>query len=64
MFNKLKNNLTSLPDRRQAGFLEIIVIVVIALLLMKYFGITFSTVVGWGKEFLAWFTTYFKDILK
>ncbi len=56
----IKNN----KHNKQGGFLEIIVIVVIALLLMKYFGITVSTVVAWGKEFLAWFMLFFKDILK
>ncbi len=51
-------------QNKKAGFIELIVIVVIALLLMKYFGITVSTVVAWAKVFIAWFTTYFHDILK
>ena len=53
-----------LKKNKEGGFLEIIVIIVIALLLMKYFGITVSTVIGWIKIFIAWFTTFFKDILK
>jgi len=42
---------------RQSGFLEIIVIVVIALLIMKYMGVTVSGVINW-------FTTFFRDVLK
>jgi hypothetical protein len=53
-----------MKNNKQNGFVEMIVIIIIALLLMKYFGITVSTVVAWGKVFLAWFTTFFKDILK
>lgn len=49
---------------KQSGFFEMIIIIVIGLLLMKYFGITLSTVVAWGKEFIDWFTTFFKDILR
>jgi nitric oxide reductase large subunit len=58
MSNILKNK------NKQAGFFEIIVVVIIALLLMKYFGITVSTVVAWVKVSLAWFLVFFKDILK
>lgn len=54
----------SIRKNKNAGFVEIIVIVIIALLLMKYFGITVSTVLNWVKEFLEWFKTFFKDILK
>ena len=49
MLNKIKN--------RQSGFLEIIVVVVIALLIMKYMGVTVSGVINW-------FTTFFRDVLK
>ena len=53
-----------MKNNKQSGFIETIIIIVIALLLMKYFGITVSMVIGWFKIFLAWFTTFFKDILK
>ena len=36
----------------QEGFLKLIIIIVIALLLMKYFHITFNDVVNWFKGVL------------
>lgn len=42
---------------KKGGFLEIIVIIVIALLIMKYMGVTVSGVINW-------FTTFFRDVLK
>lgn len=53
-----------LQKNKKGGFLEIIIVVVIALLLMKYFGITVSTVLNWVKDFIEWFKLFFKDILK
>lgn len=41
----------------QGGFLEIIVIILIALLIMKYYGITIS-------EALYWFKNFFGDVLR
>jgi len=38
---------------KQGGFLEIIILVIIALLLMKYFGITISGVVNWFASFFS-----------
>lgn len=57
MKNILKRN-------KEGGFFEIIIIVIIGLLLMKYFGITVSTVINWVENFVQWFMTFFKDILK
>ena len=37
----------------QGGFLEIIIFILIALLIMKYLGITVSEVVYWFKSFFA-----------
>jgi hypothetical protein len=45
MNNKIKNT--------KGGFLEIIILVIIALLLMKYFGITVSGVIYWFQSFFA-----------
>ncbi|HEV7701827.1 MAG TPA: hypothetical protein VGO63_00045 [Candidatus Paceibacterota bacterium] len=56
MNTKIKN--------KEGGFVELIIVIIIALLLMKYFGITVSTVLGWLKMFVDWFTTYFHSILK
>lgn len=56
--------MNNIRKNKNAGFVEIIVIVIVALLLMKYFGATVSTVLNWIKEFLEWFKTFFQDILK
>ncbi len=51
-------------NNKQAGFFEILIVVIIGLLLMKYFGVTVSNVVAWVKIGIEWFMTFFKDILK
>jgi len=38
---------------RQGGFLEIIIFVLIALLIMKYMGLTVSEVISWFKSFFG-----------
>jgi hypothetical protein len=50
MKNIIKNNKKKTGG---FGFIEIIILIVIALLLMKYFGITISGVVEWFKTFFA-----------
>ncbi|HEY4513202.1 MAG TPA: hypothetical protein VJH06_01680 [Candidatus Paceibacterota bacterium] len=40
-------------NNKQGGFLEIIVLIIIALLIMKYFGITVSGVINWFQTFFA-----------
>ena len=55
MQNEIKN-----PARRggkQAGFLEIIILIIIALLLMKYLGITVSGAIDW-------FMSFFRSVLR
>ena len=42
-----------LKDSKQGGFLELIVLVIIALLIMKYLGLTISEVVTWFKDFFG-----------
>jgi|GEM_PF-2897615 len=41
----------------QGGFIQVIIVILIALLLMKYFGITVS-------EVYYWFRSYFADVLR
>lgn len=41
----------------QGGFLELIIIIVIALLIMKYYGWTVT-------ELINWFLNYFKSVLR
>ena len=49
MKNKIKN--------KRSGFIQIIIIIIIALLIMKYFGITISVVVDW-------FLSFFRSVLR
>ncbi len=42
---------------KEGGFLEIIVLIIIALLLMRYFGITISGVINW-------FASFFRSVLR
>jgi hypothetical protein len=49
MINKMEN--------KQGGFLQIIIIIIIALLIMKAMGITVS-------GFFDWFLSLFRDILR
>jgi len=51
--NNMQNNQKGLPAGRQGGFLELIVLIIVALLIMKYMGLTVSEVVDWFKDFFA-----------
>lgn len=55
----MKNNKKN-PVRRggnESGFIELIIIIIIALLIMKYYGITISGVINW-------FVSFFHSVLK
>ena len=41
------------PASTQGGFLEIIIFILIALLIMKYMGLTVSEVIIWFKSFFG-----------
>ena len=47
--NKIKNT----QNNKQGGFLELIVLIIVALLIMKYLGLTISEVVTWFKDFFG-----------
>lgn len=49
MKNEIKNT--------KGGFIELIILLIIVLLLMKYFGITISGVV-------YWFESFFRNVLR
>ncbi len=53
MKNKLKNNQQGGPASTQGGFLQIILFIIIALLIMKYFNITISGVINWFQAFFG-----------
>ena len=40
-------------ETKDGGFLQIIIVIIVALLIMKYFGVTISEVVIWFKTFFA-----------
>jgi len=42
---------------KKGGFVQIILLILIALFIMKYYGVTISGVVNW-------FTTTFQDVLR
>ena len=42
-----------MKSSKQGGFLELIVLIIVALLIMKYMGLTVSEVVDWFKDFFA-----------
>jgi hypothetical protein len=56
MKNKIQNNKGGHAST-QGGFIELIILIIIALLLMKYFNITISGVINW-------FETFFKSVLR
>jgi len=46
-----------IKNTKQGGFLELIIFILVALLIMKYFDITIS-------EILYWFKSFFGNVLK
>ena len=66
MMNKIKN-------KKESGFIKLIIVVVIALLLMRYFKITisgilayfnltWSEIINWLKQALDWFKDLFNSV--
>ena len=49
----MKNNIKGMPTGRQGGFIELIIIIIVALLIMKYYGITISGTMEWFKSFFG-----------
>ena len=45
----MKNNIKN----KNGGFIKLIIFIVIALLLMKFFNITFSEIITWFKSFFG-----------
>ena len=45
MFKNIKN--------QSGGFLQLIIVIIVALLLMKFFGITISGLFNWFKSYFA-----------
>lgn len=57
MKNAKKNEKNRSASTGQGGFLEIIIIIIIALLIMKYYGVTISGMIHW-------FTSFFSNVLR
>ncbi|KKS23291.1 MAG: hypothetical protein UU82_C0034G0009 [Candidatus Nomurabacteria bacterium GW2011_GWC2_41_8] len=72
MKNIMKNK-KSLSDDRQGGFIQLIIIIIVALLVMRYFGITISgildyfnltwpDIINWLKEAVTWLKNLFNSV--
>ena len=46
------------------GLVSLILIIVVALFLMKYLGVTVSDIIVWLKALINWFRATFADVLK
>ncbi|MDO8660193.1 MAG: hypothetical protein Q7K54_06405 [Candidatus Parcubacteria bacterium] len=69
MKSELKNKEKgSLPAGRQGGFLQLIIIVVVALLIMNYFNLTISGILSYFgtsiSEIVTWFKTSLQNVFK
>ena len=62
-----------IENNKERGFLKLIIIIIIALLLMKYFNITitdilnffhltWNEIIGWLKQALNWFKDLFNSV--
>ena len=70
----MKNNIKNKNKKaEQDGFLQIIILIIIALLLMRYFNLTISgilayfhltwtEIINWFKEALNWFKDLFNSV--
>ncbi|MDP9249547.1 MAG: hypothetical protein M3M85_03515 [bacterium] len=47
------NKPMNMKNNKQGGFLELIVLIIVALLIMKYMGVTVSETVDWFKDFFG-----------
>ena len=50
MFNNIKNQQEGGPASTQGGFLKLIIFIIVALFLMKYFDISLSDIIDWIKN--------------
>jgi hypothetical protein len=61
--NNVKNE-----NNREGGFLELIVLVIVAVFLMNYFGLTISGILSYFgtsvSEIVAWIKTAFQNVFK
>lgn len=62
-----------IKNKKESGFIKLIIIVIVALLLMKYFGLTITgilayfhltwlDILGWLKQALDWFKDLFNSV--
>lgn len=55
-------------NNREGGFLELIVLIIVAVFLMNYFGLTISGILAYFgtsfSEIIAWFKTAFQNVFK
>jgi uncharacterized protein involved in cysteine biosynthesis len=53
MKGEVTENSKKIKNTKQGGFLELIVLIIVALLVMKYMGLTVSEVINWFKSFFG-----------
>jgi len=53
----MRNEIKNKNQNEQGGFIELIVVIIVALLVMRYFGVTISGVIHW-------FTSFFASVLR
>jgi len=48
---------------KQGGFLRLIILIVVLIFLMKYFGVSFSDMNAWLQIFFRWLKDFFISLL-
>ena len=48
--DKRQSSQGGLPRNRQAGFIELIIVILVFLFILKYMGLSISDVVNWFKD--------------
>ncbi len=69
MNSEIKNNREgSLTTRKQGGFLELIVLIIVALIILNYFHLTISGILSYFgtsiSGIVTWFKTAFLNVFK
>jgi len=53
-----------MKNKQQSGFIQIIILIIIVLVLMKYFGVTISGILDWIASFFDWLASFFRGLLR
>ncbi|MEK7219398.1 MAG: hypothetical protein AAB687_01845 [Patescibacteria group bacterium] len=62
------NNLKKINRGEEGGFIQTIILIVVALVIMNYFGLTISSILAYfgtsTSEIVTWFKTAFQNVFK